>query len=161
MHIPPQRQTHKHNFKIINATKIWIPKMNDSLLANLAGWLRSVWGSWLTKKDLLRAKRVCIEEMADYNLNQEQRGWAGATLGSCTVLFRKVLMTPTRSTYQRHAPKTWGPRLGSHPKAPPLPHGPCLPFQWTLRRHSIHNQTITNSIINMFCLYSFFRCSQQ
>lgn len=57
------------------------------------------------KERLVKSKeRVRMEEMGDYNLNQEQREWAEATLGSCTVLFGKVLTT--RTTYQRHAPIT-------------------------------------------------------
>lgn len=163
MNIPSQRQTHKHNFKIINATKDLGSENEWSCNSQLCVTAEKCLRQLADKERLAKSKeRSQMEEMGDYNLNQEQRGWAGATLGSCTaVLFQKVLMTSTRSTYQRHAPITWGSQLGPHPKVLPLPHGPCLPFQWTLRRHSIHNQTITNSIINMFCLYFFLRCAQQ
>lgn len=105
--------------------------------------------------------RACVEQMSGHNLIIEQRGWGGAQLRSSTTLLGEVLMTSTRSTFQRDAPVTRRPRLGSLPKVLPLPYGLCLPLQWALRRYSAHNQAIENSVTSVFCLCFIFICAQQ
>lgn len=149
-------ETQKHNFKIANTTNIWILKMNDTILVNFAWLQRDVWGSQLRKKgDLFRVTLECV-----WSKRVVMSKEGGAELRSFTALSRKVLMTPTRSTYQRDAPVTRRPRLGLYPKI--LRYSIIHVFHYNGSEEILHPQPSHSKFNNQHVLFLFFfTCAQQ